>query len=146
MEVPMEERPFSDISYERFLDEEKLMGSRCQTCDTHYVPPRPICIECYGSDIQWVEMEGTGRLAAFTCITIAPPFMIAQGYNRKNPYCTGVVELEEGARVDARIEGVDAGKPEEIKVGMPLKVKFLHREAGGKKETYLAFEPDKSVS
>jgi uncharacterized OB-fold protein len=36
---------------------------------------------------------------------------------------------------------VDAGKPEEIKVGMPLKVKFLHREAGEKKDTYLAFEP-----
>jgi len=56
------------------------------------------------------------------------------------------VELEEGGRVDARIEGVDAGEPEKIKVGMPLKVKFLHREEGGKKETYLAFEPDKSVS
>jgi hypothetical protein len=142
----MEEKPFSDIAYEQFLNKEKLMGSRCKACDIHYVPPRPICIECYGSDMQWVEMKGNGRLAAFTCITIAPPFMIAQGYNRKNPYCTGVVELEEGARVDARIEGVDAGQPEEIKVGMPLKVKFLHREEGGKKETYLAFEPDKSVS
>ena len=66
---------------------------------------------------------------------------MAQGYHRKNPYCTGVVELEEGARVDARIEGVDAAKPEEIKVGMPLKIKFLQREIKGKKETYLAFEP-----
>jgi uncharacterized OB-fold protein len=29
----MEERPFSDISYEQFLSEEKLMGSRCKKCD-----------------------------------------------------------------------------------------------------------------
>jgi len=86
-------------------------------------------------------MKGKGKLAAFTCITIAPPFMIEQGYNRKNPYCSGVVELEEGGRVDARIEGVDAGKPENINVGMPLKVKFLHRKEGNTKETYLAFEP-----
>ena len=71
-----------------------------------------------------------------------PPFMIAQGYSRKNPYYTGVVELEEGARVDARIEGVDVAKPEEIKVGMPLKVKFLNRGDGAKQETYLAFEPE----
>ena len=142
----MEERPFSDIAYEQYLKEERLMGSRCQACDARYVPPRSICVKCFSSDMEWVEMKGKGCLAAFTCITVAPPFMIAQGYNRKNPYISGVVELEEGGRVDARIEGVDAGEPEKIKVGMPLKVKFLHREEGGKKETYLAFEPDKSVS
>jgi hypothetical protein len=137
----MEERPFSDISYEKFLNEEKLMGSQCKGCGTQYVPPRPICLGCYRSDMEWVEMQGRGKLAAFTCITIAPPFMIEQGYNRKNPYCSGVVELEEGGRVDARIEGVDCSKPDEIKIGMPLKVKYLHRQNGDKKETYLAFEP-----
>ena len=137
----MEERPFSDISYEKFLNEGKLMGSRCKSCGTQYVPPRSICVDCYGSDMEWIEMKGKGRLAAFTCINIPPPFMIAQGYNRKNPYCTGVVELAEGARVDARIEGVDCNQPEDIKVGMPLKVKYLHREEGEKRETYLAFEP-----
>ena len=57
-------------------------------------------------------------------------------------HCSGVVELEEGGRVDARIEGVDAGKPEDIKVGMPLKVKYLHRGEGELRETYLAFEPE----
>ena len=138
----MEEKPFSDISYEKFLNEEKLMGTRCKGCGTQYVPPRSICVDCYGSDMEWIEMNGRGRLAAFTCINIPPPFMIAQGYNRKNPYCTGVVELEEGARVDARIEGVDCGKPEDINVGMPLKVKYLHRDEGEKRETYLAFEPE----
>jgi hypothetical protein len=137
----MIDRPFSDISYELFLNEEKLMGSRCKACGKQYVPPRSICIDCYGSDLEWVEMKGQGRLAAFTCINVPPPFMIAQGYNRKNPYCTGVVELEEGARVDARIEGVDCAKPEEIKVGMPLKVKYLHRAEGDQQTTYLAFEP-----
>jgi uncharacterized OB-fold protein len=137
----MEERPFSDISYEQFLSEEKLMGSRCKKCDARYVPPRSICVECYSSDMEWVQMKGKGRLAAFTCITVAPPFMMAQGYNRKNPYISGVVELEEGGRVDARIEVIDPAKPEEIKVGTPLKVKYLHRQVGEKKETYLAFEP-----
>ena len=138
----MEERSFSDISYEKFLNEERLMGSRCKGCGTQYVPPRSICVDCYGSEMEWIEMKGRGRLAAFTCINIPPPFMIAQGYNRKNPYCTGVVELAEGARVDARIEGVDCAKPEDIKVDMPLKVKYLHREEGEKSETYLAFEPE----
>ena len=137
----MEQRPFSDTAYEQFLKEEKLMGSRCKGCDARYVPPRSICVKCYSSDMQWVQMKGRGRLAAFTCITVAPPFMIEQGYSRKNPYVSGVVELEDGGRVDARIEGVDASKPEEIKIGMLLKAKYLHREVRGKKDTYLAFEP-----
>ena len=137
----MEEKAFSDIAYQQYLEQEKLMGSRCQKCEARYVPPRSICVKCYSSDMEWVEMKGNGKLAAFTCISIAPPFMIEQGYNRKNPYISGVVELEEGGRVDARIEGIDPAKPEEIKVGTPLKAKYLHKQVGEKKETYLAFEP-----
>jgi len=94
--------------------------------------------------MEWAEMKGRGKLAAFTFINIPPPSMIAQGYSRKNPYCSGVVELEEGGRVDARIEGVDPAKPEDIKVGMPVKAKFLHREQEGRQETYLAFEPEQT--
>ena len=91
--------------------------------------------------MEWVEMTGKGRLAAFTCISIGPPFMIAEGYNRKNPYCSGVVELDEGAKVDALIECVDTLKPETIKVGMPMTVKFLNRDGAEGGKTYLAFEP-----
>ena len=137
----MEDRPFSDISYEQFLKEEKLMGSRCKACQALYMPPRPICIECHGAEMAWVEMKGEGKLAAFTCISVGPPFMIAEGYNRKNPYCSGVVELEKGVRVDARIEGVDTQKPESIQVGMPLIAKFIHREEAQEGQTYLVFEP-----
>jgi uncharacterized OB-fold protein len=137
----MEERAFSDIAYQQFLNEEKIMGSSCKECGARFVPPRSICVNCYRSDMEWVEIKGRGRLAAFTSITVAPPFMMAQGYDRNNPYCSGVVELEDGGRVDARIEGVDASKPEDIKIGMPLKAKFLHRGEGENLETYLAFEP-----
>ena len=134
----MEERPFSDISFERYLDEDKLMGSRCGQCRALYVPPRPICPACRGSQMRWEQVSGKGKLAAFTCISIAPPAMIAEGFNRHNPYISGVVELEEGARVDARIEGIDPRKPEQIRIGTPLKVKFLHR---GDQRTTLAFDP-----
>jgi scaffold protein (connect acetoacetyl-CoA thiolase and HMG-CoA synthase) len=137
----MEAKAFSDISYQQFLGEEKLMGSKCKDCGAVYVPPRPICIKCHKSDMQWIEMKGKGKLAAFTCIGIGPAFMIEEGYGRKNPYCVGVVELEEGPRVDARIEAVEPSKPDSIKVGMPMTVKFLHRGESVDKKTYLAFEP-----
>lgn len=137
----MEQKAFSDISYRQFLQEEKLMGSKCTQCGAVYVPPRPLCVECHNSGMQWVQMDGKGKLAAFTCISIGPAFMAAEGFNRKNPYCVGVVELDEGPRVDARIEGVQTSKPEEIKIGAPMTVKYLHRGQEGQKKTFLAFEP-----
>jgi len=137
----MEERPLSDVSYEQFLNEERLMGSRCKKCDALFLPPRRICIRCHGSDLEWIEMEGKGKLGAFTCIAIGPPFMIAEGYDRKHPYCSGVVELDEGVRIVARIEEVDTSKPENIRVGMPLRAKFLHRGEGENTKTFLAFRP-----
>ena len=137
----MEDRPISDIAYEQFLKEEKLMGSRCKQCDALYVPPRPICVECHSTEMAWEEMSGSGKLGAFTCIAIGPSFMRAEGYDRKTPYCSGVVELAEGARVDARIDGVDTQNPETIKIGLPLKVEFLHRTEDGPARTYLAFRP-----
>ena len=136
----MQSKPISDIAFNQYLAEEKLMGSKCKNCGSLFVPPRPICISCRDSDVEWVEISGNGKLAGFTCITIGPSFMRAEGYDRKNPYCVGVVELEEGVRMDARIENVDPSAPETIKVGMPLRVKFLHRETDVAKRTFLAFE------
>lgn len=137
----MEDRPFNDISYEQFLNEDKLMGSRCRQCGALSVPPRPICTKCYASEMQWVEMKGKGKLAAFTCIAIGPPLMMKEGYDRKHPYVAGVVELEEGARVVARVEGVDGSKPETVKIGTTLRVEFLHRGEADDAMTFLAFRP-----
>ena len=93
--------------------------------------------------MDWVELKGKGKLFTFTCVHVAPPWMTKEfGYDRKHPYCSGVVELEEGVKIDARIEGVDPSKPETIKIGMPLKVKFLHRGEGENLKSYLAFEPE----
>lgn len=66
---------------------------------------------------------------------------MAQGYDRKHPYISGVVELVEGGRVDARIEGVDPSTPESIELGMPMHARYIHRKGGEVPETYLAFEP-----
>jgi uncharacterized OB-fold protein len=117
------------------------MGSRCQKCGSLFVPPRSICIKCHSPEMKWTEMRGKGRLAAFTSIAIGPPFMMSEGFDRKHPYVSGVVDLEEGARVVGRIEGVDGTRPETIRIGIPLKVEFLHRGEGANSTTFLAFRP-----
>lgn len=136
----MTERLFTPISFHQFLNEKKLMGSRCQKCGTLYLPPRPLCIKCHNGEMEWTEVKGKGKLAAFTVITVVPAKMIAQGYGRDNPYCTGIVELEEGPKISARIVGADfqAGQ---VKVGMPLTIDFLEIGEGEEKKTVLAFRP-----
>ena len=135
----MYERPFSDHSFEQFLKEGKIMGSKCSKCNAQALPPRPICVSCLGSEMEWIEFRGAGRLAAFTSIVVAPPFMTKEGFSKKNPYVVGVVELEEKAKIVARITGVDGKKPEEIKVGTPLRAEFIHSGQEPELKTYLAF-------
>ena len=137
----MAEPPISDIAYQQFLAEDRLMGSRCAACNALYVPPRQICVQCRGRDLAWKDMGGTGKIVAFTSIAIGPSFMSADGFGRDRPYCTAVVELDEGPRVVARLEGVDASRPDQITLGTPVIVRFIHRAAPSGPRTCLAFEP-----
>jgi uncharacterized OB-fold protein len=66
--------------------------------------------------------------------------MVEQGFGRDNPYASGIVELEEGVKISARITGVDATKPETIQVGAPVSVDFIDVGEGEQKKTYLAFK------
>jgi len=137
----MSDRPFNDHSYGQFLNEGKIMGSKCKKCGALALPPRPICVSCFGSQMEWVQFKGEGKLAAFTSIVVAPPPMAKEGFGRNNPYIVGVVELIEGAKMVARITGVDAKKPEQIKIGTALKAEFLQKGEGDSKQTSLAFKP-----
>jgi len=137
----MNDKPFNDYSYEQFLNEWKIMGSKCKKCGALSIPPRPLCVSCFGSQMEWVQFKGDGKLAAFTSIAVPPPPMAKEGFGRNNPYVVGVVELQEGPKIVARITGVDAKKPEQIKVGMLLKAEFLSKGEGANKQTSLAFRP-----
>ena len=134
------DKPYiSDQAYAQFLREEKIMGSQCGTCGILAVPPRSICGDCHQTQLNWIEFKGRGTLAAFTFIAIGAPFMIAQGYDRNNPYCTAVIKLDEGPRIVARLEEVDATQPESLQIGVVVQAKFLHYKAASESKTSLVF-------
>ncbi|MCC6972052.1 MAG: OB-fold domain-containing protein, partial [Phycisphaerales bacterium] len=87
-------RPFTAAAFNQYLAEHKLMTVRCATCGGVYAPPRAICPKCHGEDMEWVEASGRGNLAGFTVIYSGPTFMVEQGFDKKNPYVSGIVELE----------------------------------------------------
>ena len=137
----MAEREFTAVSFNQYLKEKRLMAARCRGCGHLNLPPRPLCSQCRSPEVEWTEMSGVGKLAAFTAIAIAPTEMIAAGYGRDNPYVSGIVTLEEGPSISARITGVDARAPEGIRVGTPLTVEFLELGEGEQARTVLAFRP-----
>ena len=137
----MNQPAIGDHAFQQYLQQEKLMGSRCRACHALFVPPRSRCSDCHHTDLEWVQMEGKGQLAAFTCIAIGPPQMVAQGFDRDHPYCSAVVRLSEGPRMVARVDGVDPRHPEGIEIGLPLKAKFLHQGSGDQLMTSLVFTP-----
>jgi uncharacterized OB-fold protein len=136
----MSDSRFNATDFYGYLAEKKLMGSRNRDSGILYVPPRPLCPKSYSDDMEWVELSGKGELTAFTVITVAPSHMIAEGYGFKNPYCAGIVKLEEGPSISGQIFGVDVGHPESIKIGMPVQATFIVRGEGNAQRTYLGFE------
>ena len=136
-----EEKEFTIQNYLEFIQNKKLMGSKCKDCGTMYVPVRKLCTACNSLNMEWVPLSGKGELAAFTSITVGTPYFIELGYDRNKPYCFSVVKLEEGPMVSAQLVGVDAINPDTIKIGMSLKVKFLENKLKGEVKTDLGFEP-----
>ena len=104
------EQAFTSDSFDKFLKEKKLMGSHCPHCYADYLPPRPICPQCFGDQLEWKEFKGKAKLAAFTAIYIAPTKMIEAGYGRNDPYLVGIVELDEGVKIIGSNLGIRSPK------------------------------------
>jgi uncharacterized OB-fold protein len=128
---------FINTTFQRHLDNEKLAGSRCRSCGSIHLPPRPFCSDCYSDDLVWDELDGRGELVAFTAVHIAPTAMLAAGYSMQNPYVSGIVKLRGGPSISAQIVGVDATQPQDIRIGSPVQVTFIERE--GSEHKALAF-------
>jgi len=135
----MSERTFSEHAFQAYLSEGKLMGSRSKATGKVYIPPRPLDPETHSDEMEWVELSGKGELAAFTSVFIGPNAMIKAGYDRKNPYLSGIVKLEEGPFISAQILGLDAVCPDINIIGTPLTVQFIERGEDEEKRTFLAF-------
>jgi len=106
--------PFTIEQFYRFMNEGKLMGAKCKKCGKIMLPPRPICVQCYSENLEWIELKDKGKLLTYTIIHVAP-----QQFQHLVPYTVGIVELENGLKLPGMIKEVDF---DEIKVGMELKI------------------------
>lgn len=111
-----ESLPFSIESFYKFVSERKLMANQCNKCGTLFLPPRPLCTECFTTEFEWVRIKGKGKLVSYTVIHVAP-----EKFQDITPYPIGIIALDEGPTLPGIIRGVDH---EKIKIGMDLTVGF----------------------
>ncbi len=147
----MSVKPFTVQSYLDYINEKKLMGTKCKDCGNIDVPPRGICSKCYKFNVEWHEVEGKGKIATFSAIYVGTTFMNNKGYSMKKPYLFGTVDLDCGTSISAHIKGFDELNPEKIKVGTRVKLNyedgtetFIDR-SGNKEErpkVFISFVPE----
>ena len=97
-----------------YLEKGKVMATRCRRCGTNYFPPRMDCPKCIGSDVEWFEIKGNGRLVTYTVVNYGPT-----GFEEDAPYTLAIADFD-GLRVFGRLSKVL--KESDIKPGMDLKV------------------------
>ncbi|MDF1590533.1 MAG: Zn-ribbon domain-containing OB-fold protein [Desulfobacterales bacterium] len=105
-----------------FLEDGKVMGTRCKSCGLVFFPPRCDCYQCLSSDMEWFEVAGKGKLVTYSKLQYAPV-----GFEGDLPYAIALLDYDD-FKVFGRISG---DLPEnEIKVGMEMKTAANHLPGG----------------
>jgi len=97
----------------------KLMLPRCTDCNRIHWYPRHICPFCHSMNLEWVEGSGEGTIHTF-----AVQHLAFGPWAEEAPYVTAYIDLNEGDRMVTVLRGVDPEKPEDIRIGAPVKVEF----------------------
>ena len=97
-----------------YLEKGKVMATRCRRCGSNYFPPRMDCPKCVGSDVEWFEIKGNGRLVTYTVVNYGPT-----GFEEDAPYTLAIADFD-GVRVFGRLS--KSLKESDIEPGMGVKV------------------------
>ncbi len=94
----------------------KLLIQRCASCGTLRHPPLPSCAVCRSFELDTVEASGRGTIFSFV-VTHYPE---VPGFDY--PLIIALVELEEGTRIVADVDGIDPG---DVEVGMAVEARIV---------------------
>jgi uncharacterized OB-fold protein len=87
----------------------------CGACGHLFLPPGPRCPRCWSARLEAREVSGRGSVFSFAVYrrTYHPALPA--------PYVVALIELAEGPRLISNVVGC---APEEVRVGMPVRVRF----------------------
>ncbi|MCL6635072.1 MAG: zinc ribbon domain-containing protein [Peptococcaceae bacterium] len=105
-----------------FLAEGEIRATRCRACGAVYFPPRADCAACFAADMEWVKVEGEGRLVSYTTANYAPT-----GFEADVPYTLALADFGR-VKVFGRMN--KEVREEDLKVGLPVKAAVVQLPDG----------------
>jgi len=111
----------------------RLLVPTCLGCGTTFFPPLPCCPNCQSELVEHVEAAGGGRLYSWVVMRRA----LDPAYADAVPYVVAAIELDEGARLFARLVNVDIDDPRALRADMAVRLVFVDIDG----RAMWAFEP-----
>jgi uncharacterized protein len=96
----------------KYLEQGKVLATRCKKCGCPYFPPRTDCPDCISSDMEWIEITGKGKLLTYTVLVYPPT-----GFEGDAPYTLALADFN-GIHLFGRLNR--ALEAENISVGMEV--------------------------
>jgi uncharacterized OB-fold protein len=108
--------------YRGILDRE-LRLNRCADCGTWHQPPKPLCPECWSTDVRATAVSGRGTIHLLIWLRQGPP---ADGVDYSTPHPVATVELEEqpGLRFTSTV--LDASM-DDLAIGDAVELAWIER-------------------
>ncbi len=113
---PLPESTVDSLPYWNGLREHRLRLQQCAACGKvrHY--PRPLCAECYASEITWIEALGEGVVHSWTVAHHA----FHPAFKADLPYVLVTVDLPQGVRMLAPLRGPASA----LRIGLAVRLIF----------------------
>ena len=111
--------PFAEGLFELAEGEPRLVGARCNGCQTVYFPQTVFCCnpECRSKQVVRILLPPCGMLHSFTIQRYRPPPLFRM--DDWSPYAIGLIDLGDGLHVMAMLSGSGL---DEIRIGMVLRL------------------------
>jgi uncharacterized OB-fold protein len=95
-----------------YLEDGKVMGTRCKDCGQVFFPPRADCYRCLADNVEWFQVADTGRLVTYSRLQFAPV-----GFQEDVPYCIALLDYGD-YKIFGRI--ADDVPVDDLKIGMEM--------------------------
>jgi uncharacterized protein len=102
--------------------EGRLVMQRCRQCNRFQHYPRPICLKCRSTDLDFEEVSGRGTVHAHTTVFRSPdPTRFAP------PYVVALIALDEGPVLMSNVVGLPV---DQVRCGQRVMVEWRDLDDG----------------
>lgn len=105
--------------WRRIPNRYNLIGTKCNSCDSVFFPPRSVCPKCRRiGKLESYQLSGKGKIVSYTHVRVPP-----EGFEDETPYPLAIIELEEGPRITGQITDSEL---DEVEIGNKVEATFRH--------------------